>query len=179
MRFPVHPISGCLPDKPRDGNMRAMKLAGILAGVFFTSSLLFGQTPAATPAKVAKASAETLQLQLLTKKIDEQNAKIDILSQQILKLEQQFSQAKPGIMIGEAEPLRAKPAAAPSTPMPRPSGAATHTVERGETLTSIGKLYGVSITQLQQFNHIEDPLKLRAGQTLVIPPSSPSPSPGE
>ena len=32
-------------------------------------------------------------LEALSKKIDEQNAKIDILSQQILKLEQQFAKS--------------------------------------------------------------------------------------
>ena len=158
-----------------------MKLAAILAGAIISHiAFLSGQTPTATPAKPVKASAETLQLQLLVKKIDEQNAKIDILSQQILKLEQQLSHTKPGIMIGEAESSHAKPVAS-ATPMPHPPGTATHTVERGETLTSISKLYGVSITELQQFNHIDDPLKLRAGQTIMIPPSpSPAaPSPGE
>jgi LysM repeat protein len=171
-------ISTCLPAKPASGNMRAMRLDAILAGaIAFLPSFLSGQTPATSP---AKASPETLQLQLLTKKIDEQNAKIDILSQQILKLEQQFSHARPGIMIGEAEPSRTKPTDS-ITPMPRPAGGSTHTVERGETLTSIGKLYGVSVSDLQRFNHIEDPLKLRAGQTIMIPPSPTpaAPSPGE
>ena len=155
-----------------------MKLGAIFAGAIVSlSPFLFGQTTAPSP---AKGSPETLQLQVLTKKIDEQNAKIDILSQQILKLEQQITHERPGIMIGEAEPSRTKPASS-VTPMPRPAGATTHTVERGETLTSIGKLYGVSVTELQQFNHIEDPLKLRAGQTIMIPPSPTpaAPSPGQ
>jgi LysM repeat protein len=140
----------------------------------FLFAVSFGQASA----QVQQGSPETLQLQVLTKDRGA-NAKIDILSQQILKLEQQITHARPGIMIGEAEPSRTKPAAS-VTPIPRPAGATTHTVERGETLTSIGKLYGVSATELQQFNHIEDPLKLRAGQTIIIPPSptpaAPSPS---
>ena len=44
-------------------------------------------------------SAESAQLEALAKKIDEQNAKIDALSQEILKLEQQLSHARPGVMI--------------------------------------------------------------------------------
>ena len=42
-----------------------------------------GQSPAASQGKVA----ESAQLEALAKKIDEQNTKIDALSQEILKLE--------------------------------------------------------------------------------------------
>lgn len=128
------------------------------------------------------SSSETLQLQMLTRKIDEQNAKIDILSQQILKLEQQISQTRPGIMIGESErtPTASTSSAPVPTPAPRTPGITTHTVARGETLTSIAKVYGVTIGELQRFNRIDDPLKLRAGQSLMIPPASPpAASPGE
>ena len=52
----------------------------------------------------------------------------------------------------------------------------SHVVARGETLTSIAKMYGVSVSELQKYNHIDNPLKLLAGQTLLIPPS-PIPSP--
>lgn len=136
-------------------------------------------TPVNPPAQAQPKSAEILQLQMLTKKIEEQNAKIDILSQQILKLEQQLAHTRPGIMIGEAEKAPA-PAAPAQTPVTRLPGITTHTVARGETLTSIAKLYGVTIGELQRFNRIDDPLKLRAGQSLMIPPaSSPSASPGE
>ena len=117
---------------------------------------------------------------MLTKKIEEQNAKIDVLSQQILKLEQQITHMRPGVMIGEPESTSATPATV-TTPIPRATnGITTHTVARGETLTSIAKLYGISIGELQRFNRIEDPLKLRAGQTLMIPPASAASStPGE
>ena len=56
-------------------------------------------------------SAESAQLEALAKKIDEQNAKIDALSQEILKLEQQLSHARPGVMVGEAAPAPATAAA--------------------------------------------------------------------
>jgi LysM repeat protein len=143
-----------------------------LAALLLDSASVAAQTsasPSTTP-----SSPETLQLQILTKKLDEQNAKIDILSQQILKLEQQISHARPGIMIGQPEGASATPASS-VTPMPRPPGGTAHNVERGETLTSIGKLYGVSPSELQRYNHIEDPLKLRAGQTIMIP-ASPTPA---
>jgi LysM repeat protein len=56
------------------------------------------------------------------------------------------------------------------------TGGNTHTVARGETLTSIAKMYKVGVDELQKFNHIEDGRKLQAGQTIVIP-TSPSPAP--
>lgn len=116
------------------------------------------------------------QLEILSRKIDEQNLKIDTLSQQLLKLEQQISAIRPGVMIGEHTPA---PAAAAATPAASVSAdpANEHVVARGETLISIAKARGVSVDELQKFNNIEDARKLQAGQTLRIPQSgSPSPS---
>jgi len=124
------------------------------------------QTNAPEPAK----SAETEQLEALAKKIDEQNAKIDALSQEILKLEQHISQIRPGVMIGESTPAPAS-AAPPGAPPSHPVGGNTHIVARGETLTSIAKMYKVTIDELQKANHIEDGRKLQAGQTISIPMS--------
>ena len=127
-------------------------------------------------------SAESAQLEALAKKIDEQNAKIDALSQEILKLEQQLSHARPGVMIGEAAPAAAATAAVPGTSASHsPVEGNTHTVARGETLTSIAKMYKVTVDDLQKANHIEDGRKLQAGQNIIIPTASPaasgSPSP--
>ena len=121
-------------------------------------------------------------LQALAKKIDEQNAKIDTLSQQILKLEQQISNMRPGVMIGEATPVATPPPASSSETAPPPGNGNTHTVARGETLTSIAKMHGVTVSELQKLNHIENDRKLQIGQTIMIPGSptpAASPSPGE
>jgi LysM repeat protein len=132
-----------------------------------------GQTPMAEPAK----AADTAQLEALAKKIDEQNAKIDALSQEILKLEQQISHIRPGIMIGESTPATAN-AAAPAVATSHPAAGNTHTVARGETLTSIAKMYKVTVDELQKANNIEDGRKLQAGQTISIPSSAtPTPTP--
>ena len=137
------------------------------------------QTMAPTP---KEAVSQTAQLQELTKKIDEQNAKIDMLSQQILKLELEVTNHRPGVIIGEGAPSGSTSATttSTSTATPEPSAKAdngnNHIVARGETLTSIAKMHGVSVSDLQKFNHIDNPLKLQAGQTLLIPPS-PIPSP--
>src|SRR5947209_15740944 len=79
-----------------------MKLlaGGSLSGLilFTLANSAFAQTFAPSPNPAASQAA---QLQELTKKIDEQNAKIDMLSQQILKLQLQLSEHRPGVIIGE------------------------------------------------------------------------------
>jgi LysM repeat protein len=155
-----------------------MKLATISCAAFLCGLLCtaFAQTPAPKSGN----SDNSAQLEALAKKIDEQNAKIDALSQEILKLEQLISHMRPGIMIGESTPSSPSAAASPASPQP-PAGSNTHIVARGETLTSIAKMYKVGVDELQQANHIEDGRKLQAGQTIIIPGASPaasaSPSP--
>src|SRR6266849_2194618 len=156
---------------PRFGTM---KLFTISVGFFF--AVLFGLVLSApTPAQTPAASSDAAQLEALAKKIDAQNAKIDTLSQQILKLEQQIAHIRPGVMIGEGAPSPAT--GATSAEPPRPANGNTHTVTRGETLTSIAKMYKVGVEELQKFNQIEDGRKLQAGQTIMIPPPSPAPTP--
>jgi len=155
-----------------------MKVAAILWAI---SSFALCTATAQNPAPDAAKSGEAAQLEALAKKLDEQNAKIDALSQEILKLEQQLSHVRPGVMIGEAAPspvTSGAPASAAAHPL---VGGSAHTVARGETLTSIAKMYKVTVDDLQNANHIEDGRKLQAGQTIIIPTSSPaasaSPSP--
>ena len=123
----------------------------------------FAQTP--SPEK-----AEAL-LDALTKKVDLQNAKIDALSQQILKLEQHVSAIRPGVMIGET------PAPVTTEASKPPQTGNSHVVAKGETLTSIAKMHKVSVEELQKFNHIENDRALQIGQTIMIPASAASPSP--
>jgi LysM repeat protein len=147
----------------------------VVAIVWMISCLLFCIISAQSPGPDKVQSTETPQLEALAKKIDQQNAKIDALSQEILKLEQQLSHVRPGVMIGEGAPASTTAAPAGSTSHPAIAGN-THTVARGETLTSIAKMYKVTVDELQQANHIEDGRKLQAGQTIVIPTPSPAAS---
>ena len=151
-----------------------MKLTALLcAALVLAFRTASAETPAPEPAKAADAS----QLEALAKKIDEQNAKIDALSQEILKLEQQVSHIRPGIMIGESTPSPGS-SAAPAASALHPAEGNTHIVARGETLTSIAKMYKVTVDELQKANHIEDGRKLQAGQTISIPTSAtPTPTP--
>ena len=157
-----------------------MKLALIFCATFVFGLLC--TTSAQTAAEKSRKPDDATQLEALVKKIDEQNAKIDALSQEILKLEQQIAHMRPGVMIGESTSSAASPSAATAS-SPHPAGANTHTVARGETLTSIAKMYRVTVEELQNANHIEDGRKLQAGQSITIPAASPvassSPSPTE
>jgi LysM repeat protein len=122
-------------------------------------------------------------LEALSKKIDEQNAKIDTLSQQILKLEQQLSKnTRPGVIIGETPSPSPAASNAPAAEAPKPpqQSGNSHVVAKGETLTSIAKMHKVTVEELQKFNHIENDRKLQIGQTIMIPPAastSPTASP--
>ncbi|MEP6821088.1 MAG: LysM domain-containing protein [Chthoniobacterales bacterium] len=152
-------------------------------------SLLFCGTLICSPAGAQtfadgseKASA---QLEALNKKIDEQSLKIDALSQQLLKMEKQLANTRPGVMIGESAPSASS---APSTAAAAPAAAAdanTHIVAKGETLTSIAKTHRVGVQELQKFNHIENDRALQIGQTIMIPTPggdttpTPSASPNE
>ena len=134
--------------------------------------LLFGlsllvRADAHSPAPTA--SPESSELLTLTKKIDEQNLKIDLLSQQILRLQQEIEHPK-AIGLDHTIP------AATAVTSPVPADANTHVVARGETLTSIARMHKVTIDELQKLNHIEDARKLQPGQTLILPASPGTPA---
>jgi len=144
-----------------------MKSLALCAVFFRPVAAAFAQTP-----QPSSAPGEMLTLE---RKIDELSAKIDALSQHILKLEQQAS--RPGTMIGETSPSPVPTASATTSESAHPpANGTTHVVARGETLTSIGKQYKVGVEELQKFNHIEDGRKLQAGQTIMIPAPSTSPA---
>lgn len=52
-------------------------------------------------------------------------------------------------------------------------GGVTHTVQSGETLSSIAKKYNASIKDIQNANRIADPTRVQVGQTLFIPKAKP------
>lgn len=144
-----------------------MKPSAIACFVFVFASC------AAVDAQTFASGGEnpSAQLEALTKKIDEQNTKIDALSQQILKLEQQISATRPGVMIGEAtpSPTAVTPTATSTSTAAAPANGNAHVVAKGETLTSIAKTYKVGVQELQKFNHIENDRALQIGQTIMIP----------
>lgn len=66
-----------------------------------------------------------------------------------------------------------RPAPAPAaTPAPQPREGTSHTIQRGETLSAIAARHRISWRELADFNRIADPDSVRAGQTILIPPSA-------
>ena len=145
-----------------------MNLLVLRAMTFLFGVTIMTSAGAQTFTRPSSDSGTAAQLQALAKKIDEQNSKIDTLSQQILKLEQQLANTRPGVMIGEATPAPLPASAAPDSSVHTANGS-SHTVARGETLTSIAKMHNVTVGELQKFNHIENDRKLQIGQTIMIP----------
>ncbi len=59
---------------------------------------------------------------------------------------------------------------------PTPDSSRRHTVQSGETLTSIASTYGVTTAALQHANRLSDPDRLTLGQQLVIPAGGSKPA---
>ena len=55
-----------------------------------------------------------------------------------------------------------------SSPVIVPAGATTHIVKKGENLTRIASVYGVSIKQIMEWNGMSDAGKIRVGQSLIV-----------
>src|SRR5438477_11193431 len=131
-----------------------MKLAPTFFAALFSGFSLLSTASAQTPSPEPSKSVDVPQLEALAKKIDEQNAKIDALSQEILKLEQQIAHIRPGVMIGESTPSAASPAAAVvAGSSPLPAGANTHIVARGETFNSIATMFKDMVDEQHHETH--------------------------
>lgn len=161
-------MRGDLPPSSLSAKMATMKRSALCSFSFLLAAMICTSSSAQAP---SGDKSDAALLDALTKKIDLQNAKIDALSQQILKLEQQVSAIRPGVMIGETSVP-----ATTEAPKPPQTGN-SHVVAKGETLTSIAKMHKVSVEELQRFNHIENDRKLQIGQTIMIPTSSTGSSP--
>ena len=140
--------------------------------LFFLQALCAAFVLAQTPTPSGEdGSSELLNL---ARKIDQQNIKIDLLSQQILRLQQEIENPK------NAGTETVPRATQVTSPVP-PGNGNTHVVAKGETLTSIARQHKVTVEELQKLNHIENDRTLQIGQTLLLPGaptgSTASPSP--
>jgi LysM repeat protein len=66
-------------------------------------------------------------------------------------------------------PTAAPSAIASPTATPGPTAGGTHVVAPGESLSTIGELYGVPWLQIAEANGIPEPYVIQVGQELVIP----------
>ncbi|MCY7829351.1 N-acetylmuramoyl-L-alanine amidase [Bacillus spizizenii] len=73
----------------------------------------------------------------------------------------------------ELKTLGGKTTSKPSSSASKASGS-TYTVKKGDTLSAIAKEHGVSVANLQSWNNIKDPNKIKVGQKLNLEGSSTS-----
>ena len=75
------------------------------------------------------------------------------------------------------------PAPAPVTVAPAPvapaAGGQTYTVQKGDTLFSIAKRFGLKVKDLQDANGITNPNLIKTGQKLTIPGGGGAPKGGQ
>ncbi len=135
------------------------------------------------PALLAADSPLAQEVHELRRDVQMQAKKIEALSEQILRLTQLTETAKAAPVPVALPPpaattqmVKTAPVpAAPATPAPEiPKAEAMpppikHTVEKGETLTSIAKHYNIPLPDLQKLNKITNDRKLQIGQTLSVP----------
>jgi len=78
------------------------------------------------------------------------------------------------VLLLVAAPAAAAPAPLPvnagAVAAPQAAGARYHWVRHGETLFSIGRMYGVSPWAIASANHLANANRIYAGQCLYIPP---------
>ena len=148
------------------------------------TSLFLALTAGVALAEGPAQNATPEDLRALRQMVEQQTQKIETLSKEIGKLNQQLESnhgtapvpptGLPTPLPTEAptaKPVEPKPTAEPPKAEPVVPLGTTHVVARGETLTSIAKHYKTSVFDLLKANKIEDDRKLQIGQSLVIPTS--------
>ncbi len=76
--------------------------------------------------------------------------------------------ATPSAPAPTGTPPTVAPTATPLPPTPLPGGTLTYVVQRGDTLYSIAKRFGVTLEQLRQLNGIGSDNLIHVGQQLII-----------
>jgi LysM repeat protein len=145
------------------------------------------------PANPSNAPAGD-ELKILHQMLDQQSRQLDVLAQEIARLNLLLEGRTPtasGLAPSPAaeaslsnQPAPASPAGtAPAPKAPKAPkavavdeaaspGGPVHIVTKGETLTAIAKAYKVRVADLLKVNKITDVRKLQIGQSLALPPGA-------
>ena len=129
-------------------------------------------------------TAQTKQIDELTKLAELQTKQIETLNADLNRLTSVLLSRGAGIAEPSSPPVHPSsgetPApvktAEPVEPQPAPvapDGSPTYVVKRGETLISIARQHGTTVSELLKINKIEDERKLQIGQTIILPKTSP------
>jgi LysM repeat protein len=126
------------------------------------------------------------ELKLMQQTLEQQSRQIDVLAQEIARLNLMLegrTPTAPGLAASPAaETEAAPPVSAPQPPAakavrvdaaaPATASGPVHIVTKGETLTVIARHYKVTVGELLKVNKIVDVRKLQIGQTLALPPNA-------
>ena len=125
-------------------------------------------SPSATPSQVIVQSGDTLYTLARRYNISvEEIKRANGLTSNIIRRGQTLNLSSAGTTMGYAQRQQS-----PQTSSPSYYAESTHTVQRSETLYSIARRTGVSVSELQRLNGINDPRKLRTGQVLRLTKAS-------
>lgn len=123
-----------------------------------------GRASAATLAQVNDAIAQ-LKQSVDASLADQKRETLQTVAQQIARLAKDTNAAIAAVAKGQAT----RPTISSDFSDDFPKEGVTHTVQAGETLSTIAKKYGVPMKNIQNANRIADPTKLFVGQSLFIP----------
>ena len=103
--------------------------------------------------------------------------KIVVLEKQLAEYQEKTSVSGPAPVTAQRVERQEKPKQPAAEPKAKPSAAAKpalspekqyHTVQKGESLSRIGKKYGVSVDELRKLNNLSADKPIRAGQKLLV-----------
>ena len=122
----------------------------------------------------AQESAAAQELRELRALVEKQSKQIDLLTEQIARLNRALElKAGDGAVPAAMPVLPVAPVPtvefSSETPKAEAPEGKRHVVIKGETLTSIAKHYNIPLAELQKANKGVDERKLQIGQTLTIP----------
>jgi LysM repeat protein len=142
-------------------------------------------------AQTKQIDAQTQLITAQTKLLEELGQRSELQTKQIETLNEELNRLNAALLsrnsepapeatpvVHTAEPVVSTPTApvanapapnAPGTAAVAPGGP-THVVKQGETLISIARQHGITVSELLKINKIEDERKLQIGQTLLLPP---------
>ncbi len=147
---------------------------------FVTAFFLFA---AAAPAlaqysEMAARDNPQAQQRALFQKLEAQDARIRSLEREVYSLTQSLRKLQDTTAVFTAPAPATTPSAAATTPNPKPhvaKGAQTYTVRSGDTLNSIARRHGVSVTDLKAANRITGSDTIFLGSQIIIPAPTPAP----
>lgn len=162
------------------------------AASFLTLAGAFLGLSASLPARAQSAD----DLRILRERVEQQSQQLDTLEQKLDWIVRKLDGDKAPPPAASTPPSAPAPtgasasaeAAGTASAVPKAElapGWQKHSIEKGETLTSIAKRYNIAPSEIKKANSIKDERKLQIGQVLNIPkpseetpaPASPAPNP--